>query len=165
MTGQPPVTLDWLTYHWGDVYLIHYARDRWAALRRDTHQFLAAATLDELAAAIAADYEACPAPRDSGPPGSDDNLPGPDGNGDGDGDGNSPADLLTGLRDTFPQWAISYSPQTCAWTARNGSGTICQNSPALLCIALARIERRQRQARHRHGPNRDWPSGEDTSPS
>ena len=43
MTGQPPVTLDWLTYHWGDAYLIHYARDRWAALRRDTHQFLTAA--------------------------------------------------------------------------------------------------------------------------
>ena len=62
MTGQPPVTLDWLTYHWGDAYLIHYARDRWAALRRDTHQFLTAETLDELATAIAADYEACPGP-------------------------------------------------------------------------------------------------------
>ena len=49
MTG-PPVTLESLEFEWGDAYLIHYARDQWAALRRDTRRFLAAATLDELAA-------------------------------------------------------------------------------------------------------------------
>ena len=44
-----------------------------------------------------------------------------------------------GLRATFPRWNISYSPSFRAWTARNDDATICQNTPALLCIALALI--------------------------
>ena len=64
-----------------------------------------------------------------------------------------------GLRAAFPRWNISYSPSFRAWTARQDGATICENSPALLTIALAQIERRQRQARH--GPGWDWPSGED----
>ena len=68
MTSEPPVTLDWLTYHWGDAYLICYARDRWAALRRDTHRFLTADTLAGLTRAIEADYAASPVPRDFDPP-------------------------------------------------------------------------------------------------
>ena len=42
MTGEPGVTLESLDFEWGDAYLICYARDQWAALRRDTHRFLAA---------------------------------------------------------------------------------------------------------------------------
>ena len=60
-----------------------------------------------------------------------------------------------GLRAAFPHWNISYSPSFRAWTARNDNATIRQNTPALLCFALALIERRQRQARH--GPGADGP--------
>ena len=57
----------------------------------------------------------------------------------------------------FPQWAISYAPFSRAWIARKDGATICQNSAALLCVALMLTERRERQARH--GPGRDWPRG------
>ena len=63
MMGDPGVTLESLDWEWGDAYIICYARDQWAALRRDTHRFLTAATLDELAASIDADYAASPVPR------------------------------------------------------------------------------------------------------
>lgn len=72
----------------GDAYLICYARDQWAALRRDTRQFLTAQTPDELAAGIDADYAASPVPRGFDPPGTADYLtaraettPGPAGTG------------------------------------------------------------------------------------
>ena len=71
MTGEPAVTLESLDYEWGDAYLICYARDQWAALRRDTRRFLTASTLDGLAAAIDADYKASPVPRELDPPGTD----------------------------------------------------------------------------------------------
>jgi hypothetical protein len=168
MTGQPGVTLESLDYEWGDAYLICYARDQWAALRRDTHRFLAAATLDTLAARIKADYAASPVPRDTDPPGTDDYLTAPDEDehehGAPCGDGER-LRLLMGLRATFPHWNISYSPFFRAWTARNDDATICQGTPALLWFALTLTERKQRQARHRHGPGRDWRPGEDTSPS
>ena len=77
MTGDPPVTLESLDFEWGDAYLICYARDQWAALRRDTRQFLTAQTLDELAARIDADYAASPVPRDVDPPGTADYLDAP----------------------------------------------------------------------------------------
>ena len=77
MTGEPPVTLESLDFDWGDAYLIYYARDQWAALRRDTRQFLTAQTLDELAARIDADYAASPVPRDVDPPGTADYLDAP----------------------------------------------------------------------------------------
>ena len=62
-----------------------------------------------------------------------------------------------GLRAAFPHWNISYSPSFRAWTARNDDATIRQNTPALLAIALALIERRQRRARH--GPGADGRPG------
>ena len=43
VTGEPGVTLESLDWEWGDAYIISYARDQWAALRRDTHRFLTAA--------------------------------------------------------------------------------------------------------------------------
>ena len=156
MTGPPGVTLESLEFEWGDAYLIHYARDQWAALRRGTRRFLAAATLDELAARIEADYTAAPVPRDADPPGTagylntpgnedEDEVPGRDGD---------RLRLLMGLRATFPHWNISYSPSFRAWTARNDDATICQNTPALLWFALTLIERRAR-----HGPGRDQTPG------
>ena len=79
MTGEPGVTLESLDFEWGDAYLICYARDQWAALRRDTHRFLTAQTLDELAARIDADYAASPVPRGFDPPGTADyDAPGED---------------------------------------------------------------------------------------
>ena len=169
MTGPPlGVTLESLDYEWGDAYLICYARDQWAALRRDTHRFLTAATLDELATAIDADYTASPVPREADPPGTADYLdaPGededdaPDEHEDEDGGGAPGPDrdrreLLMGLRDAFPQWAISYSPSFRAWIARKDGATICENSAALLCLALALAERQERRARY--GPGWDWP--------
>ena len=68
MMGDPPVTLESLDFEWGDAYLISYARDQWAALRRGTRRFLTAQTLDELAARIETDDTASRAPRDCGPP-------------------------------------------------------------------------------------------------
>ena len=72
MTGQPAVTLESVTFHWGDAYLISYARDRWVALRRDNHRFLTAPTLTGLEAVIQADYRDHPVPRDFDPPGAAD---------------------------------------------------------------------------------------------
>ena len=87
MTGEPGVTLESLDFDWGDAYIICYARDQWAALRRDTHRFLTAATLDELAAKIKTDYAAHPVPREFGPPGTADYLSAPDEDDDLDEDG------------------------------------------------------------------------------
>ncbi len=152
MTGEPGVTLESLDFDWGDAYIICYARDQWAALRRDTRRFLTAQTLDELAARIDADYAAHPVPRGCDPSGTADYLDAPDPDQDKD---EGRLGLLAGLRDAFPQWAISYAPFSRAWTARKDGATICQNTPALLCFALTLIERKQRRARH--GPGRDWP--------
>ena len=136
MTGEPGVTLESLDFDWGDAYIISYARDQWAALRRDTHRFLTAQTLDELATKIEADYAAHPVPREFGPPGTADYLSAPDEDDDLDEDGVPGRDrdrerlgLLAGLRQVFPHWAISYSPFSRAWTARKDGATICQNSP------------------------------------
>ena len=168
MTGEPGVTLESLDWEWGDAYLICYARDQWAALRRDTRRFLTAETLDELAARIDADYAASPVPRGYDPPGTADYRDTPDEDDDldeGEREGEVPGrdrdrdrerlGLLMGLREVFPQWAISYSPFPRAWIARKDGATICQNSPALLCVALLLIEQKERQARH----GRDWPPG------
>ena len=78
MTGEPGVTLESLDFDWGDAYIICYARDQWAALRRDTRRFLTAQTLDELATKIDTDYAAHPVPREFGPPGTADYLSAPD---------------------------------------------------------------------------------------
>ncbi len=67
MTSQPAVTLESLSFHWADAYLISYARDRWVALRRDRHRFLTAGTLTGLETAIEADYRDHPVPRDFDP--------------------------------------------------------------------------------------------------
>ena len=175
MTGDPPVTLESLDFEWGDAYLIHYARDQWAALRRDTRRFLTAQTLDELAATIEADYAASPVPRNFDPPDTADYLDAPDedeaedmdedegpGQDEAPGEDRERLELLMRLRDAFPHWVISYSPQTRAWIARKDGATICENSAALLCIALTLIERKERQSQH--GPGRDRPPWDDTAP-
>ena len=66
MSG-PRWTLAAVTYHWADAYLITYTRDRWVALRRDTRTFLSGHTLNELEAAIRADYGRRPLPREFDP--------------------------------------------------------------------------------------------------
>lgn len=45
MTSEPPVTTESLAFHWDDIYLLSYARDRWVTLRCDNHRFLAASTV------------------------------------------------------------------------------------------------------------------------
>ena len=177
MTGEPGVTLESLDFEWGDAYIISYARDQWAALRRDTRRFLTAQTLDELAARIDTDYAAHPVPRGVDPPGTADYLDAPgehddldeddapdedDGGGGALGRDREKLELLIGLRDAFPQWAISYAPFPRAWTARKDGATICQNTPALLYFALTLIERKERQARH--APGRGWPPWPGTAP-
>ena len=74
MTSQPAVTLESLSFHWADAYLISHARDQWVALRRDSHRFLTAPTLTGLERAIEADYRDHPVPRHPGPPGAADYL-------------------------------------------------------------------------------------------
>ena len=180
MTGEPGVTLESLDWEWGDAYIISYASDQWAALRRDTHRFLTAATLDELATKIETDYAAFPVPRGCDPPGTADYLApsdgedpdseDPDENEDEDEDEDEDAgrdgerpEVLIRLRETFPQWAISYAPFPRAWTARKDGTTICQNTAALLCVALILIERKERQARN--GPGWIWPPWGHVPPS
>ena len=97
MTGDPGVTLESLDFEWGDAYLICYARDQWAALRRDTRRFLTAQTLDELAARIDADYAAHPVPRGCNPHGTADCLNAPDEDEAAGQDGEN-LELLAGLR-------------------------------------------------------------------
>ena len=179
MTGPPPVTLEWLAgmagFQLGRRVPDPLCPDQWAALRRDTRRFLTAATLDGLRIAIEADYAASPIPRDADLPGTADylNAPGEDEDEDDAPDedengGGAPGrdrerlELLIRMRETFPQWAISYVPFSRTWTACKDGATICQKSAALLCTALALIEKKERRARH--GPGRDWPPGDNTSP-
>ncbi len=70
---------------------------------------------------------------------------------------------LLALRAAFPLWDITYAPQMRSWIARTRKKTICENSAALLCLALTLIERKERQARN--GPGWDWPNWGTTSPS
>jgi membrane-associated phospholipid phosphatase len=80
VTG-PPVTLAAVIFGWGAAYRIGYARDRWAAWRRDTHRLLTASTLTGLDHAIQDDYRHRPVPRDFDPPGAAAYLSFPDGHG------------------------------------------------------------------------------------
>jgi hypothetical protein len=66
----PPATLAAVIFGWGDAYRIGYARDQWAAWRRDTYRLLTASTLTGLEQAIEADYQHRPVPRDYDPPGA-----------------------------------------------------------------------------------------------
>jgi hypothetical protein len=68
-------------FGWGDAYRIGYARDQWAAWRRDTYRLLTAGTLAGLEQAIEADYQHRPVPRDYDPPGAAAYLSFPDGHG------------------------------------------------------------------------------------
>ena len=115
MTAPLP-TLAFLAYHWGDAYLISYAKDRWVALRRDTRYFLVADSLAELEKLITADYRRQPVSRDFDPlqdadyltfrgilavPGEDDSL---------DADEGLDAETLIivqELRRAFPAWTIT----------------------------------------------------------
>ena len=167
MSGEP-VTLQSLAFEWGDTYVLSYVRDRWVALRRETHRFLDADTLAGLEHAIEDDYRHHPVSRDFDPPGATDYLDGPDYDTDDDADDDAEGydeyepdyepGLATGLtvlhlRDAFPRWDISYSPQSRAWIARGQTGTICVNSAALLWVALMLIERGQRRAGNGPGPD------------
>ena len=117
----PLPTLAFLAYHWGDAYLISYAKDRWVALRRDTRYFLVADNLAELEKLITADYRRQPVSRDFDPLQDADYLtfrsilavPGEDGSGDAD-EVLDAETLITvqELRRAFPAWTIIYSKQT-----------------------------------------------------
>jgi hypothetical protein len=153
--NEPRWTLEAVTFHWGDAYLVSYTCDRWVALRRDTHQFVTADTLDRLEAAMRADYEHQPVPRDFDPPGTAEEMTWSlvpaicdtdEVTGDDDGLDADTVTIVRTLRQAFPLWAITYSRQTRAWIARTHGKTICEASAALLCIALTLIERRERQA-------------------
>ena len=176
MTGEPRVTLESLDFEWGDAYLICYARDQWAALRRDTHRFLAAAHpgraghhdrsrlhgIPGAARLRPARHSGLPQRPDDGEDPDEDDAPG-EGEGEAPGRDGERLELLMGLRAAFPHWNISYSPFSRAWTARKDGATICQNTPALLCIALTLIERKERQARN--GPGWNWPPWGHVPPS
>lgn len=153
------VTLASLAAEWGDAYLIHYARDRWVALRRDTRRFLTADTLPGLERALKADYRDNPIPADFDVPGLTSYLT-PDGDAPGDDVEEVPDEdtlILLMLRSAFPLWKVTYSPELRAWTAQTPDGTICENSAALLCIALTLIERKQREASSMPGWNKPPP--------
>ena len=142
----PPWTLESLVHHWGDAYLFSYCRDRWVALRRDTRYFISADTLDELEAAIQADYEACPVPRAFDPPGTADYLGRPDEENERqrDEDENLAPEtslVLSELRQLFPLWAVTYSPGLQTWIAKSKHGSFCEHSIALVWVALERMER------------------------
>ena len=136
---RPPVTLESLEFHWGDIYLVCYARDKWVALRRDHLRFLTTDTLAGLERAIEADHRDHPVPRDFGPPGATDYLSLPD----DDLPDEDARFLLAALRHAFPLWTITYSDQMHAWIARTRKKTLCENSPVLLCAALLLLQCRQ----------------------
>ena len=145
-----------------------YSRDA-DTLRRDTRKFLSGHTLDELEAAICADYGRLPVPRELDPPETAEEMswlpipfpPGPDhceeeeeeeeeeethvGPGARGLPDEESLSLLLLLRRTFPRWDISYATATRAWIARRRAQTICENSPAQLAIALILIECRTRR--------------------
>ena len=52
-----PLTLEALVFHWGDVYVICYQRDRWVAKRRASELLFDANTLAELETEIEADFQ------------------------------------------------------------------------------------------------------------
>ena len=146
MTGDPGVTLESLDWEWGDAYIISYARDQWAALRRDTHRFLTAQTLDKLATTIDADYAAHPVPREFGPPGTADYLDTPDENEDEvedpvDGEDGVPGrdgeklELLAGLRDAFPHWAPSATHPSPAPGPPTNTAPPSARTPPPCCIS------------------------------
>ncbi len=163
MTGEPGVTLESLDFGVGRR-LHHLLRPRPVGRAAPRHPPVPhRADPGRAGHQDRADYAAHPVPREFGPPGTADYLSAPDEDDDLDEDGVPGRDrdrerlgLLAGLREVFPHWAISYSPFSRAWTARKDGATICQNSAALLCIALLLIEGRQRQARR---GRRDWPPG------
>jgi hypothetical protein len=151
----PPPTLAFLAYHWGDAYLISYAKDRWIALRRDTRYFLVADSPAELEKLITADYRRQPVSRDFDPlqdanylifpgilafPGEDDSLDADEGL------GTETLIILQELRRAFPAWTITYSKQTQTWVGQMRKKTISVTSAVELCTALTLIERRVRQA-------------------
>lgn len=137
------------------------------ALRRDTGRFLIADTIAGLEHAIEDDYRHHPVPREADPPGAADYLSPPeeypgeewseDDSPELDGGGVPDVEtriILRELQMVFPLWTITYSGQMRAWIARTPEQTVCENSPMLLCMALALIERRQRQAKNSGGWHR-----------
>ena len=144
-----PLNLESLAFHWGDAYLLCYSRDRWVALRRDNHMIIAADTLAQLEAEIEFDYEKNPVPRDFDPPDMTDYLDTEDEDWNETDDGGLDAEtriILSELRQLFPDWTITYSPQTRVWVAQTSHATICENSMVLVCIALTRIEQKRKEA-------------------
>jgi hypothetical protein len=154
MTAPLP-TLAFLAYHWGDAYLISYAKDRWVALRRDTRYFLVADSLAKLETLISADYRRHPVSRDSDPPQGADYLtfpgilalPGEYDSLDADEDLDAETLIIVQeLRRAFPAWTITYSKQTQTWVGQTRRKTISVTSAVELCTALTLIERRVQQA-------------------
>jgi hypothetical protein len=142
----PPVTLESLTWGWGDAYAIGYRQDQWTATRRDGHATITTQTMAGLETAITVDYHARPVPRAFDPP-DPDSVTGQDSDSH-----HAPADdteavfLQAAMQAAFPAWTIEYSTHARAWIAHTRKKTICENSPVLLCAALLLIERRARQA-------------------
>ena len=149
MTAPLP-TLAFLAYHWGDAYLISYAKDRWVALRRDTRYFLVADSLAELEKLITADYRRQPVSRDLDPLQDADYPTFPDIFTNPDADEGLDAEtriIMRELRRAFPAWAITFSTETRTWVGKTRRNkTVSVNSAVELCIVLALTERRARQA-------------------
>jgi hypothetical protein len=121
----PPVTLASVIFGWGGAYRIGYARDRWAAWRRDTRRLLVADTLTGLEHAIQDDHRHHPVPRDCDPPGAAAYLSFPDGHGVTAEDANF---ILTGL---FPVPNPAIPDPITITCARCGQAFVCDaTSPA-----------------------------------
>ena len=169
MTGQPPVTLESLAFHWGDAYLICYARDQWAALRRDTRRFLTAPPWTSWRPGSKPTtrhprYRATltrPAPPTTSRPG-----PGPgratrtrttEGAGPGRGEAGA-ADPAAGDVPAVGHQLLAVFPGLDRPQRRR------HHLPELTRPALHRAAIERQERRDRHGPGRDWPPGEDTPP-
>jgi hypothetical protein len=135
--ARQPVTLGSLAWRWGDAYHFGYGDDQWVAARRDGLGVLAAGTLAGLEAAIEADYRNRPVPRDFDPP-----SPGDDSNRN-ERLAEEESFLLAAMREALPAWTLDYSTELRLWTAHDGTGTLCVDSPVLLCAALVLIDRRR----------------------
>ena len=63
MTGETPVNMRYLVWHWSAAYSINMRRGKYIAVRRDDNTVLTAKSAEDLLHAIRADYQQRPVPR------------------------------------------------------------------------------------------------------